>query len=56
MITFEYGTLDATNCYGGIETLICNNDAVWTEYDDGKYRASVCDSCKKEIESYVNNK
>jgi hypothetical protein len=56
-LTFEYGTPFLAECYGGIETIFCEENAVWTEYeeDNPHYIALVCDRCKKERETYINN-
>ena len=43
-------------CDGGIETRRCNHRAVWTELEGGFHVIGIlCDSCKSEVETYVNN-
>lgn len=59
MITFTYGTPYLTTCYGGVETVNCDNDATWTEEGEdygGNYLiALICDRCKEERETYIKN-
>jgi len=60
MITFEPMTkqelkLGAT-CNGGIEMRSCNERARWFELEDGWHILSeLCNNCKQEVETYVNN-
>lgn len=54
-ITFEYGTPYLAECYGGIETYNCKEQAIWTQNEEGHRVALLCNSCKCEVETYIKN-